>query len=163
MSDNHGPLPPNWEVRHSSSRNLPYYYNHRTKESRWERPELEGSSGSGHIASVEQVRASHLLVKHCESRRPASWRSSRITRSKEEAAAILEDYISRIVSNQTTLAALATTESDCSSASHGGDLGFFKRGQMQAAFEEAAFALEVGEMSGPVWTDSGVHIILRTA
>lgn len=35
-------------------------------------------------------------------------------------------------------------------------------GQMQKPFEEASFALRTGEMSGPVFTDSGIHIILRT-
>lgn len=48
------------------------------------------------------------------------------------------------------------------SARQGGDLGYFGRGQMQAPFEEASFALAVGEMSDIVDTDSGVHIILRT-
>ena len=46
-------------------------------------------------------------------------------------------------------------------AKRGGDLGHFARGTMQPAFEEASFALEVGEMSGVVETNSGVHIILR--
>ena len=36
-------------------------------------------------------------------------------------------------------------------------------GQMQKVFEDASFALQVGEMSGPVFSDSGVHLILRTA
>ncbi|XP_014747772.1 PREDICTED: peptidyl-prolyl cis-trans isomerase NIMA-interacting 1 [Sturnus vulgaris] len=35
-------------------------------------------------------------------------------------------------------------------------------GQMQKAFEDASFALRAGEMSGPVFTESGIHIILRT-
>ncbi len=48
------------------------------------------------------------------------------------------------------------------SAQRGGDLGFFGRGQMQRPFEEATYALQVGELSGPVFTDSGVHLILRT-
>ncbi len=36
------------------------------------------------------------------------------------------------------------------------------RGQMQKPFEDATFALAVGELSQPIFTDSGVHIILRT-
>ena len=61
-----------------------------------------------------------------------------------------------------SFAELAKENSDCSSASRGGDLGFFGRGQMQKPFEEATFGLQIDEMSGPVITDSGVHIILRT-
>lgn len=43
----------------------------------------------------------------------------------------------------------------------GGDLGRFGRGKMQPPFERAAFALAVGELSEPVTSDSGVHLILR--
>lgn len=57
---------------------------------------------------------------------------------------------------------LASQFSDCSSAKARGDLGAFSRGQMQKPFEDASFALRTGEMSGPVFTDSGIHIILRT-
>lgn len=53
--------------------------------------------------------------------------------------------------------------SDCSSARSGGDLGTFGRGQMQRPFEDAAFALPVGQLSSIVDTDSGVHLVLRTA
>jgi peptidyl-prolyl cis-trans isomerase NIMA-interacting 1 len=56
---------------------------------------------------------------------------------------------------------IAKTESDCSSAQRGGDLGLFGRGQMQKSFEDATFALKVGEISGLVDSDSGIHIILR--
>lgn len=60
-------------------------------------------------------------------------------------------------------AELASQHSDCSSHSNGGDLGTFKRGQMQKPFEEATFAMEPGHMSDIIETDSGVHLILRTA
>ena len=57
--------------------------------------------------------------------------------------------------------AIAQTESDCSSARNGGDLGMVSTGQMQKSFEDASFALSVGEMSDLVDSDSGIHIILR--
>ncbi|KAG0178977.1 Peptidyl-prolyl cis-trans isomerase NIMA-interacting protein 1, partial [Apophysomyces sp. BC1021] len=148
-------LPQNWVLRHSRTYNKDYYFNTLTKESRWEAPAA--------VDNDLRVRASHLLVKHRESRRPSSWREENITRSKEEALEIIEKYQRQIEQGQETLSALATNYSDCSSAKRGGDLGSFKRGQMQKPFEDATFALEVGQLSTPVWTDSGVHLILRTA
>ncbi|VDN37445.1 unnamed protein product [Gongylonema pulchrum] len=56
---------------------------------------------------------------------------------------------------------LAKEFSDCSSAKRGGDLGFIKRRQMQKAFEDAAFSLEVGQLSDIVDTESGLHLIYR--
>ncbi|KAJ1969360.1 Peptidyl-prolyl cis-trans isomerase NIMA-interacting protein 1 [Dimargaris xerosporica] len=147
-------LPPNWEVRTSRSRGIDYYYNRVTKESRWERPEE---------ANADKVRASHLLVKHRESRRPSSWKEENITRSKDEALELLQEYRRQIVSKEESFEELATINSDCSSAKRGGDLDYFGPGMMQKPFEDAAFKLKVGEISEPVWTDSGVHIILRTA
>lgn len=87
-------LPSGWEVRHSNSKNLPYYFNESQKQSRWEPPagtdteklkaymaehhsqrELAPDSGGlNGNASSGKIRASHLLVKHRESRRPSSWR-----------------------------------------------------------------------------------------
>jgi len=58
---------------------------------------------------------------------------------------------------------LAKKYSDCNSHSRGGDLGKFKRGKMQKPFEECAFSLKVGQLSDPVDTASGVHLILRTS
>jgi NIMA-interacting peptidyl-prolyl cis-trans isomerase 1 len=116
-----------------------------------------------YLNQPSKVKASHLLIKHSGSRRPASWKSEHITRSKEEAIEILKQHQKRIQSGEATLEQIASTESDCSSAKRGGDLGYFEKGQMQPKFEQAAFGLDVGEMSGIVETDSGVHLILRTA
>jgi len=75
---------------------------------------------------------------------------------------MLRTFEARLKSGEATFEALASVESHCSSAHRGGDLGVFRRGKMQPVFEQATFALAVGEMSGPVESDSGVHLILRT-
>jgi NIMA-interacting peptidyl-prolyl cis-trans isomerase 1 len=129
-----------------------------------------------------KIRCSHLLVKHRDSRRPSSWRESDITRSKEEAIEILKGHEARINSGEISLGDIAMAESDCSSARKRGDLyvylliflgliprgeanicfsGFFGRGEMQKEFEDAAFALQPGQVSGIVDTASGVHLIER--
>ena len=82
-------LPAGWEIRHSKSRNLPYYFNAARSESRWEPPADTDSdvlsaymatyhsapkSSGGAPAATGKIRASHLLIKHKDSRRPSSWR-----------------------------------------------------------------------------------------
>lgn len=105
-----------------------------------------------------------------------------ITRTKEEAQELLDGYRKQIDGDPAKFAELAEKYSDCSSAkrgkeiflfnfhlissvfcSSGGDLGMFGRNTMQKPFEDAAFALKVNDMSDTVDTDSGLHIILRTA
>ncbi|KAL2173960.1 uncharacterized protein P884DRAFT_332354 [Thermothelomyces heterothallicus CBS 202.75] len=171
-------LPPNWEVRHSQSKNLPYYFNSAEKISRWEPPSGTDTeklkiymakyhsnkglpAGTGEERQPGKIRCAHLLVKHRDSRRPSSWRENTITRSKEEAYEIIKSYEARIKSGEISLGQLALTESDCSSARKQGDLGFFGRGDMQKEFEDAAFALREGEISGIVDTASGLHLIER--
>ena len=109
------------------------------------------------------IRCSHLLVKHKDSRHPSSWREKNITRTKEEALELIKGYQEQLKQNPERFGELAAQYSDCSSAKHKGDLGFFPRGKMQKPFEDAAFSLNVGEISGPVFSDSGIHLILRTA
>ena len=75
----------------------------------------------------------------------------------------MTEYRAKVQSKEASLADLAEKYSDCSSAKRGGDLGFFTRGAMQKPFEDAAFELDVGQLSDIVETDSGVHIIHRTA
>ena len=91
-------------MRFSNSRKLPYFYNAGTHTSMWELPEgvseeqaralpgghLLGEASQGNQPA--QVRASHLLVKHRDSRRPSSWREANITRSKDEAIAQLRAF-----------------------------------------------------------------------
>lgn len=172
-------LPPGWEVRHSNSKKLPYYFHPDTKESRWEPPDGSDpdklkvymanyhSSSGIHRAPAStngnegKIRCAHLLVKHRDSRRPSSWKEPRITRSKDDAMGILQAHERKIKSGETSLGDLAIQESDCSSARKRGDLGFFGKGDMQKEFEDAAFALQPGEVSHVVETASGLHLIER--
>ena len=71
-----------------------------------------------------------MLVKHAGSRRASSWREENITRTKEQAYEILDDYRKQIESGECTLEELASKYSDCSSAKRGGDLGSFGKGKM---------------------------------
>ncbi|PWW74758.1 rotamase-domain-containing protein [Tuber magnatum] len=165
-------LPEGWTVRFSNSKNLPYYFKETTGESQWELP--FGTDGeklkaymanhtvpSGNNGQAGKIRCAHLLVKHEGSRRPSSWKEANITRTKEDAIGIIHGFEARIRDGSTSLADLAITESDCSSARKRGDLGFFGRGEMQKEFEDAAFALAPGEMSRAVETASGIHLIER--
>jgi peptidylprolyl isomerase len=116
--------------------------------------------------AADQVQVLHIIRKHNKSRRPASWRQDRITCSPEEAEEFLADLKMQLAKTDTAdlrkkFEALAREHSDCGSAKKGGDLGLFARGKMQKAFEDASFALRVGEMSPTISTDSGKHIILR--
>ncbi|KAF2721508.1 peptidyl-prolyl cis-trans isomerase [Polychaeton citri CBS 116435] len=172
-------LPAGWEVRHSNSKNLPYYFNPGTKESRWEPPTgtdsdtLKSYMGQYHTATLSRegaanaqnldgkIRCAHLLVKHRDSRRPSSWRQAQITRSKDDAMVIIKGYEEKIRSGASSLGDLATTESDCSSARKRGDLGFFGQGDMQKEFEESSFDLQPGEISPIIETASGLHLIER--
>jgi len=113
----------------------------------------------------EMVSCRHILVKHKDSRRPSSWKSEKITRSKEEALEIVGGFLKKFKKCDDVEKAfmkIAKEESDCNSNKRGGDLGKFGRGKMQKPFEEAAFDLKFGELSKPVTTLSGIHIIYRT-
>lgn len=89
----------------------------------------------------EQMRASHILVK-----------------TKEEAETVLAE-----LKNGTDFATLAKEKStDTSNKDTGGDLGFFSKGNMEKSFEDAAFALKTGELSGIVETSYGFHVIKAT-
>lgn len=107
-------------------------------------------------AMSDTVRASHILLMYTGSMRSSA------SRSKEEAQQLIAD-LSQQVANGADFADLARAHSDCPSKASGGDLGQFGRGQMVPAFEETAFALDVGATSGVVETDFGYHLIQRTA
>jgi peptidyl-prolyl cis-trans isomerase C len=101
----------------------------------------------------EQVQASHILIKPETGEDP--------NKAQEQAGAKAEDLLKQIKEGA-DFAELAKEHSDCPSAAKGGDLGYFGEGRMVPAFEKAAFALEVGQVSDLVKTRFGYHIIKLT-
>ncbi len=87
-----------------------------------------------------EVRASHILVK-----------------TEQEAKELFDE-----IKNGKSFAQMAEEKSLCPSGQNGGDLGFFGKGMMVKPFEDAAFDLEVGELSQPVETQFGWHLIQVT-
>lgn len=79
---------------------LPYYLNVYTKESQWELPTSPAKPDGDSSKDAGQVQCAHLLVKHKGSRRPSSWREENITRTKEEARAILNGYYQKVRKNR---------------------------------------------------------------
>ncbi len=102
------------------------------------------------------VSVRHILVCYegCAAR-------GAFTLTKEEALARIEEISTMIRDGEINFAQAAAEYSECPSSARGGDLGEFGRGQMVGPFEDAAFALPVGEMSGIVETQFGFHLILR--
>jgi peptidyl-prolyl cis-trans isomerase C len=110
-----------------------------------------------HIADkYEEVTARHILIRVKGSKVPVKPGAKDLT--DEEALAKANDLRKRILAGE-DFATLAKAESDDSSGANGGSLGAFPRGRMMPSFEQVAFALKPGELSEPVKTDYGYHII----
>jgi len=86
---------------------------------------------------TNKIHAKHILVK-----------------TEQEALGILFD-----LKHGMEFDAVALARSMCPSGKKGGDLGWFGRNQMVKEFEVAAFALKPGELSKPVKTEFGWHVI----
>lgn len=99
----------------------------------------------------EARRASHILI---------AVDASGGAEAKKKAQAKAEELHARLTKNPKEFAALAKQHSqDPGSAANGGDLGFFERGAMLKPFDDAVFSMKTGEISRPVETEFGYHII----
>lgn len=101
----------------------------------------------------QEVRASHLLICYL-----GATNCSDPQYTKEEAEQKAQELYD--VANAENFVELAKeNSSDLANAGTGGDLGWFKRGAMVPAFEEASFSSDVGSIIGPVETQFGFHVI----
>ncbi len=89
---------------------------------------------------ANEVRASHLLVD-----------------TEEQAQTLREEIVAG-----KAFAEVAKAVSKCPSGRNGGDLGFFGRGRMVPEFDQAAFTQPVGEISEPIRTQFGYHLLVVT-
>jgi peptidyl-prolyl cis-trans isomerase D len=108
----------------------------------------------GRLSGKEERRASHILIASPKDA-PAPERA--------KAKARAQDLLAEVRKNPADFAAVAKKNSqDPGSAESGGDLDFFARGAMVKPFEDAAFAMNKGDISDVVESDFGYHIIQLT-
>jgi len=98
----------------------------------------------------EQRHARHILIQL-----PPDADAASDAAARQKA----EDAIKRIKGGEAFDAVAREVSEDPGSAANGGDLGFFSRGLMTPAFEEVAFSLPVGQLSEPVRSPFGYHVI----
>lgn len=105
-------------------------------------------------AGSEERRASHILI---------SLKKDASAADKAAAKAKADKLYAQVSANPSDFAKLAKANSDDpGSAEHGGDLGYFGAGMMVKPFEDAAFQMTQGQVSQPVQSDFGYHIIQLT-
>jgi peptidyl-prolyl cis-trans isomerase SurA len=101
------------------------------------------------FAQSEQVRVRHIFLS-LASAAPAD--------AEREVVQQVQDIRKRALAGE-DFATLADTYSQASRPGEGGDLGFFKKGQMPKEIEEVAFSLKPGEVSQPFRTNAGMHLL----
>ncbi len=110
------------------------------------------------IATFEmpkEVKASHILIR-------ASQGADNKEKGDEEARKRAEEILGKLKKSKNFPGLAKKYSEDPGSAKRGGDLGYFKLGDMVKPFEEAAFSLKAGETSDIVKSDFGYHIIKIT-
>ena len=104
---------------------------------------------SNEYLNAEQIRVRHIFL-------PLS--PTAPTDEEQEVLNQIKDIHNRAAAGE-NFATLADTYSRGPGAGQGGDLGFFKKGQMAKEIDEVAFALKPGEISQPFRTNAGVHLL----
>ncbi len=110
-----------------------------------------------HKSEFESARARHILVRFAGSPMPLP--AGKKDLPEPEALARVQELKKRLEAGE-EFAKMAQAESDdTTSATKGGDLGTFRRGQMVPAFDSAAFTIALNKVSDPVKSQFGFHLI----
>lgn len=105
----------------------------------------------------KQIRASHILISNYNSD------NEEVSDAKKKENKTTAEQVLKLALDGDDFSTLAKEYSDDSSASSGGDLGYFSKDDMVSAFSNAAFSLKTGEIYDKVVeTSSGYHIIKKT-
>ena len=104
---------------------------------------------------MDKISASHILIMHKDSK------DSRSSLSKVDAMKLINEIHNKLTNENSSFKDLASKHSECSSSAYGGSLGEFGKGVMVKQFEDAAFSLKVNELSNPIETEFGYHLIKR--
>jgi parvulin-like peptidyl-prolyl isomerase len=110
-----------------------------------------------HKKEWEEVKARHILIRFKGSQMPADPAKKELT--QEEALAKATELRAKIMAGADFATVAKENSDDKQSGANGGDLGAFGKGQMVPEFEKEAFALPVGDVSQPVKSAFGYHII----
>ncbi|MBU0553677.1 peptidylprolyl isomerase [Myxococcota bacterium] len=103
----------------------------------------------------EQIRASHVLIKVKDD-------ANKNEANEKEALARAEAVYKEAIKPNIKFSDVAKKHSEGPTRSKGGDLSFFARGRMDPKFEEVAFAMKVNEISKPIRSKFGYHVIKVT-
>ena len=101
---------------------------------------------SERFQTTEERRASHILIEVAEG-------------EEDAARATAESVAARVKGGEDFAAVAAEVSADAGTKTQGGDLGWIGRGMLVGPFEDALFAMQVGEVSAPVRTEFGFHVI----
>ena len=107
------------------------------------------------VETAEERRARHILI---------TTPPNASAEQKAKAQARAAELLAQAQKAPKNFAELAKKQSeDPGSAAEGGDLGFFPRGRMVKAFDDAVFGMKPGEIAGPIETQYGYHVIMLEA
>ena len=119
--------------------------------------DLANAQRERRASEPDQVHVKHLLVKHRDSRNPREG----VTRSREEACARALQLRDRVLGGADFDELVSEASDEPGAATRSGDLGSVKRSDLVPAFADAAFLLDLQQMSDVVETPFGFHLIVR--